>query len=176
MENNGDNCDQGKKAETCLPPEEILSAASRIRRSVTRMARCLRRLRSDNEVRGSKLSLLGWLFRATRPMTASDLAHFERLQPQSLTRVIADLEAGGLILRRQDEVDRRQLLIEITPEGRDLLIHDAQRQNAWLAQVMTSRLTHAEREVLEIASELLDQLADEDPDETGDVRAQSGPP
>jgi DNA-binding MarR family transcriptional regulator len=173
MNQESSSYDQAKMPETCLPAEDIWSTASATRRSVTRMARCLRRLRSPHGVSGSKLSLLGCLFRAARPMTATDLARTERLQPQSLTRLIADLEEGGFIHRRQDDVDRRQVLIEIAPKGRELLIQDAQQQDTWLARVMTTRLTRAERQVLRIASELLDQLADEDPDTAGDVTTHS---
>jgi len=173
MDQESGSHDQTKMPEICQPAEDIWSAASATRRSVTRMARCLRRLRSPHGVSGSKLSLLGRLFRAARPMTATDLARSERLQPQSLTRLIADLEEGGFIYRRQDETDRRQLLIEIAPKGRELLIQDAQQQDTWLAHVMTTRLTRAEREMLRIACELLDQLADEEPDRAGDVTTHS---
>ncbi len=95
-------------------------------------------------------------------MTASDLARLERLQPQSLTRIIADLGEQGLIHRKRDEVDRRQFLIEITEKGHGLLVGDARRQNAWLAQAMAERLTDAERKVLRIAADLLERLANED--------------
>jgi DNA-binding MarR family transcriptional regulator len=136
--------------------------ARTIRRSVTRMSRRLRVLRSDHGVSASKLSLLGRLNQAKAPMIATELAQLERLQPQSLTRLIADLDAHGFIQRRQAEADRRQLLIEITAKGSELLATDARQQDAWLAQVMTARLTGAERQVLRIAAELLDRLADED--------------
>jgi DNA-binding MarR family transcriptional regulator len=126
------------------------------------MARRLRSLRSDHGISGSKLSILGRLQRGGKPMTATDLARLERLQPQSLTRIIADLEEQGLIRRRQDDVDRRQILIEITQPGTDLLVLDAHRQNVWLSQVLTTRLSKAERSILDVAAELLDGLSDED--------------
>jgi DNA-binding MarR family transcriptional regulator len=148
--------------ETGSTREDVLEAANEVRRSVTRMARRLRRLRFDHEVRGAKLSLLGWLFRSGAPMTATDLARLERLKPQSLTRLIAELEQRGLIQRRQDALDRRQILIDITPEGRELLIADAQRQNEWLSQAVAERLTVVERELLRIASKLLDQLTEDE--------------
>jgi DNA-binding MarR family transcriptional regulator len=175
MERASDNPDRTETPANSLQTEDMWRIASATRRSITRMARCLRQLRSPHEVSGSKLSLLGRLFRAARPMTATDLAHIEHLQPQSLTRIIADLEEGGLIHRREDEKDRRQLLIEITPKGCDLLIQDAQRQNAWLVQMMTTQLTRAEREILRISSELLDQLADEDPEAGEELTARPSP-
>jgi len=95
-------------------------------------------------------------------MTATDLARLERLQPQSLTRIVAELEEQGLIKRQQGDADRRQLLIEITRAGSKLLLSDAIRQGAWLAKVMKARLTKAEQEIASVAADLLDGIADED--------------
>jgi len=147
--------------ERPTPNEEDAKAATKVRRSVTHLARRLRGLRSDHGISGSKLAILGWLFRAGTPMTATDLARLERLQPQSLTRIIAELDEQGLIRRTPDEIDRRQVLIEITQTGRELLVVDAYRQNQWLMETMAARLTKAEREVLSIAANLLDSLASE---------------
>ena len=53
-------------------------------------------------------------------MPAARLAKAERLQPQSLSRLIAQLERDGLIKRRPGEQDRRTLILEITAAGREL--------------------------------------------------------
>lgn len=147
--------------ENQTPNEEEINTATKVRRSVTHMARRLRGLRSDHGISGSKLAILGWLFRGGTAMTASELARLERLQPQSLTRIIAELDEEGLIQRRPDETDRRQILIDITQAGKELLVVDAFRQNQWLMQTMGAKLTRAEREILAIAAELLDTLASE---------------
>jgi DNA-binding MarR family transcriptional regulator len=110
----------------------------------------------------SKRSVLGRLFR-DGSLTATDLAAQERIQPQSLTRLIADLEKRRLITRHQDESDRRHLHIEITSVGRDLLIRDAQEQDKWLAAAMTSSMTSVERELLTLGARLLESLADVNP-------------
>ena len=147
---------------TTAPSADVLSTANALRRSVTRMARRLRYLRKDHGVSGAKLSLLGRLHRAARPLTAVELARLERLQPQSLTRIIADLDQLGLIQRRPDTLDRRQLLIETTSKGEALLAMDAIGQNAWIAQAMAANLSAAERDILRIAAELMDRLADQE--------------
>lgn len=139
-------------------PDMEMIAAAKVRRGITHMARRLRGLRSGHGVSGARLSVLGWLFRSAAPMTATDLAQLERLQPQSLTRIIAELDEQGLIRRMQDETDRRQILIEITQAGRDLLVLDAYHQDQWLARAMAAKLTKAEREILCIAAELLESL------------------
>jgi DNA-binding MarR family transcriptional regulator len=137
-------------------------AANKLRRSIIRMARRMRVLRADHGISGSKLSILGRLYRAGRPMTATDLARLERLQPQSLTRIISDLDEKGLIQRRPDDVDRRQLLIETTQRGTELLVMDAYYQNTWLVHAMETKLSRAERGILYVAADLLDGLSDED--------------
>ena len=142
------------------PSLDALPAANALRRGVSRLARRLRSLRSDEEIAGAKLSLLARLHRAGRPMIAADIARAERLKPQSLTRIIAELDALGFIRREHDSFDHRQVLIDIAPRGsRHLALH-AIRQNAWLAQAIATSLTPAEREMLRIASELMDKLAD----------------
>jgi DNA-binding MarR family transcriptional regulator len=143
-------------------PRDTLMAAHTLRRSVTRFARKLRGFRSDHEISGAKLSLLGRLHRANSSLIAADIARLEHLQPQSLTRIVAELDELGLIRRRQDEFDRRQLLIEITPRGKKLLAQNAVQQNLWLARAMTAQLTKAERDMLRVAAELLDRLADDE--------------
>jgi DNA-binding MarR family transcriptional regulator len=144
------------------PEEDALRTASKVRRAITRMGRRLRALRSSHAVNTSQLSMLGHLYRANQSMTATDLARLERLQPQSLSRTIAELDEQGLIRRCQDDADRRQLLIEITSAGKDLLLRDAERQSQWLASLMTRQLSKAEREIVSVAADLLDELAEQD--------------
>ena len=145
-----------------LENDQTLKMARVIRRSVHRIARRLRAERSTHDLSMSKRSVLGRLFR-DGSLTATDLAAQERIQPQSLTRLIADLEKRRLIARHQGESDRRQLHIEITSAGRDLLIRDAHEQDKWLAAAMTSSLTSVERELLTLGARLLESLADVDP-------------
>jgi len=139
--------------------ETLLAIAHAMRRSTLGLARQLRRMRSDHGVSAAKLALLSRLERLGRPLTASDLAQIERLQPQSITRLIADLEERGLLRRTQDAADRRQFLLSITAAGHNLLAEDARRQNAWLAQKMTGALTPSEREMLGIAARLMERLS-----------------
>jgi len=141
---------------------EPIETANLIRRALTDVTRRMRSLRPDQEISASKLSLLGRLVRADRPMTATELAALERLQPQSLTRIIADLEAERLIERRPRESDRRQLDIAITPAGAELIRVHAYARNAWLADAMDKKLTRAERAILVLAAELLDRISDHD--------------
>jgi DNA-binding MarR family transcriptional regulator len=138
-----------------------LRAADTLRRTLTRIHRQLRRLRADHGVSPSKLMILSQLMRAGVPLAAVDLARLERLQPQSLTRIIAELETRGLVTRRPSETDRRQVLIDITPAGCDLLITDARQQSAWLAAAIDTKLSGTEQGLLMLAVPLLARLVGE---------------
>ena len=139
---------------------EAHNVATMVRRSVTRLARRLRVERMDHGVPSSGLSVLAHLLRSGT-LTATALAALEHVQPQSMTRILKDLEAGGLIVREPDETDRRQVRLDITSNGRALLIDDARRQDAWLARVLTAGFSEAEQDVLRIAARLLDQIVDQ---------------
>ena len=63
-------------------------------------------------------------------MSAAELAARERIRPQSLTRLVAQLEQSGYIKRRDDESDGRRVLIDITTSGKDVLIRDVRQRDA----------------------------------------------
>jgi DNA-binding MarR family transcriptional regulator len=131
-----------------------------IRRGVNRLDR---RLRSEGPPDGlalGKLSILGHLARAGRAMTPTELAAADRLQPQSLTRVLADLERDSLVARRPDGADGRRFRIAITAAGRSALRRDMHQREAWLARAMEYELSPTEQGVLRLAGELMDRLAD----------------
>ena len=143
---------------TDQPSTSALATANAIRRSLGDFARHMRSLRDDHGVSASKLSVLGWLRRAGRPLSASELARLEKLQPQSLTRIIAELHAEGFIECRKNSSDKRQLDIQISEKGTELLTRDARRQNEWLVAAMEDQMTNAERAVLSAAAEVLDRV------------------
>jgi DNA-binding MarR family transcriptional regulator len=87
------------------------------------------------------------------------LAAYLRVKPQSLTRLLADLEKGKLISRRPDPGDLRQSLLEISESGRQLLSQEIREQRLTLAKVIGQELTPVEQDLLGLAAGLLDRLA-----------------
>jgi DNA-binding MarR family transcriptional regulator len=113
------------------------------------------------ELSNQALGILAHLYRRG-PMTPGALAAAERLQPQSLTRTLARLERQRLVARRPDEQDRRRSLLALTDAGHQVLVQDMHHRDGWLAGAMARQLTAAERDLLRIAAELMDRLADAD--------------
>jgi DNA-binding MarR family transcriptional regulator len=129
-------------------------------RGVLRLSRRLRSERPVSTVSLSALSLLSTLHRSG-PMPATRLAKAERLQPQSLSRLIAQMDRDGLIERRPGKEDRRMLILEITAAGRRALSHDMTARRAWLEGAMRKVLVPGEREMLAHAAVAMLRLADE---------------
>lgn len=142
--------------------QDTVDTAVALRRGLTNLNRRLRLETRVLGLSGAKLSILGQLYRHG-PKTPKALALNEGVQPQSLTRVLAELEEARLILRTQDESDRRQYKLEITPEGRERLIQDARKRALWLASAMDGSLTALEIDLLRLSITLLDKLTDYPP-------------
>jgi DNA-binding MarR family transcriptional regulator len=133
-----------------------------------------RRLRAERPRGSVSLSAIGILSTLKRlgPLPAVRLAAEERLQPQSLTRLIMRLEQDGLIARKPGELDRRQILITATPRGLQLLSNDIRARRKWLEQAMQAGLTDDERLLLLEASKLMFKLAGQAPSVISRQRVQ----
>jgi DNA-binding MarR family transcriptional regulator len=94
-------------------------------------------------------------------MAAGDLALLEQSHPQTLTRLLAELEGQTLISRTQDPADRRRAIIAITSEGSRVLMDDMHHRDTWLAEAMARALTPTEQQLLGLAADLLDRLLDD---------------
>ena len=140
-----------------MAPRTDPALASALRLAVLRLARRMRGERADTSLTLSQLAALATLERSG-PLTPRELAAAERVQPPSMTRLAASLEAAGLVTRTGHPSDGRQVLLAASPAGTALLREDRRRRDAWLAQRL-AELTPDERDVLHRAAALLDRLA-----------------
>lgn len=144
---------------------KLSAAAVELRQGTIRLARRLFAERSADELSLGKLSVLGDLNRDGQ-VTAGQLAAAKNQRPQSLTRLLAELARDGLITRTRSDHDHRQVLLEITQEGRTVLRRHMAERDAWLTTALAD-LTETEREVLRLAGKLMDQLAGAERDIVG---------
>ena len=120
------------------------------------------RMRAERERGGPsplELAVLRRLHRAGTH-TPKALADAERIQPQSLTRVLAALDRDGLITRRRDPNDGRQTLVEISVAGRTTLRAYSEQREHWLAAAMAESLSETEQDLLGLAAKLMMRIAD----------------
>jgi len=133
--------------------------ASALRLSLLRAVRRLRSQRVNTAVTLSQLSALATVGKCG-PLSAGEIAAIERVQPPSMTKILASLENAGWVQRSCHPDDRRQSIIEITPAGRDLLADETRARDQWLAKRLVEFSAEDLRKLAE-AIEVLDRLGSE---------------
>src|SRR3954471_3862263 len=130
-----------------------------LRLAVTRTARRLRQEAGG----GLSPTLTAALATIDRhgPLMPSELAERERIRRPTATRLVARLEADGLVGRTADPTDRRSSLLAVTSAGQVLLSQLRTRKDAYLAQRLR-RLDADDRATLARASDILERLLEDD--------------
>ena len=141
-----------------MPPDHA-QLASALRLSLLRAARRLRSQRVNTAVTLSQLSALATVGKCG-PLSAGEIAAIERVQPPSMTKILASLESSGWVERSSQPDDRRQSIIEITPAGRELLAAETRARDEWLAKRLVEFSAEDLRKLGE-AVEVLDRLGSE---------------
>lgn len=106
--------------------------AEQLRSAVLLLAR---RLRQQDEMSGLTMSQLSALsvVNARGALTLGELATAERVQPPTMTRLVAALEAQGYLERESDPSDRRLVRVRATDAGRTAIRESRARRTAFLA-------------------------------------------
>jgi DNA-binding MarR family transcriptional regulator len=134
-------------------------APTEFRRSVTRMARLLGTGMPKGELTPMKLSALG-ILRRRGPISASALASQLGVLKQSLTRILADLEAEGLLTRGRDAHDGREHVLQPTSKALALMRAEGVRRDVAMREAMQRVLTPVEIDLLLLAAKTMNKLAD----------------
>ncbi len=93
-------------------------------------------------------------------MTPGALAAKERVQPPSMTRVIASLTDLDLVERNPHPTDGRQIIVSLSPAGRALIADEASAREAWMTEQL-STLTEEQLIVLTRAVAIMKQIVAE---------------
>ena len=144
---------------TAATKTTIAELASQLRPALLRLTRVVRNQRVDMSVTLTQLSAMATL-RKSGPMSAGELAACERVQPPSMTKLLANLEERGLVRRDVHPADRRQAVLAITPAGDELLASERRSRDMWLTKRL-STLTPDERVLLQRVVPILEKLAEQ---------------
>jgi DNA-binding MarR family transcriptional regulator len=140
-----------------MPIRADTALAGSLRDAIGRLGRRMRAERAPSD-----LSLGQWAALRTldsqRPMTPSELAAHEKVQPPSMTKILGALEAHGYVTRTPDPDDGRQVLVAANDAGRELLADDRRRKDKWLSQRLVT-LEPDERAALAAALPVLEKLS-----------------
>ncbi|MEP1123243.1 MAG: MarR family transcriptional regulator [Ilumatobacter sp.] len=103
---------------------------NRLRLVLLRTARNIR-THSLGDVTQSQVAVLATLWRHG-DSTIGQIAEHEHVQPPSASRIVSNLEVQGLVVRRPDGVDRRRVLIGLSPSGEEYLAGVRRAGTSWL--------------------------------------------
>lgn len=131
--------------------------ATSLRDAITRFNRRVRQARPVGDLTATQLSAMTSLELAGA-LTPRELADSERVQPPTMTKIIAKLEDRGLVQRTPHPTDGRQVILSATEAGRGMLALTERARDEWLTSVLAG-LTAQERETLRQAAEILGKLA-----------------
>lgn len=126
----------------------------------------LRRVRRSDPLTGipaAQLSALSVLMAG--PRTIGELAAAEQVRPPTITRLVQDMERGGLVARERDERDARVVRVRWTPKGERVLRQGRELRIAALEGRVRS-LPAAEVALLERALGVIERIARDDATES----------
>ena len=103
-----------------VPDDERHETANLLHSAALRLLRLARARDVGMDLDGPRASLLSVVvFAGPQPITR--LAAIEQVSPPAITKLVAALEADGLVVRERSATDRRVVLVTPTAAGRRLL-------------------------------------------------------
>jgi DNA-binding MarR family transcriptional regulator len=140
-----------------LNAQQLTRMATDLRLACMRISRRIR-FESSHDVAPHQFSVLCRLEEA--PRTPGELAEIERVAKPSMTRTVGALVDRGLVLRQDDPLDGRSVILSLSEEGRRSVKAIRRKRDAWMA-TRVARLTPEEQDVLARATQILAKVAGE---------------
>ncbi len=103
---------------------------------------------------GSALSIL--VFGGEKTLT--ELAAAEQVRPPTMSRIVRELTAKGLVTRNSETSDRRVVQLRATAKGRRLLQEGRRRRVETIAEALRT-FDREQLQTLRAAAELMEQIA-----------------
>jgi DNA-binding MarR family transcriptional regulator len=135
--------------------EDATVLADRLHSAAIHLLRRLRRVDEQSGVTAAQLSALSVLIGGRR--TLGELAQAEQVSSPTMSRLVRELEALGLVKRTRDAGDGRVVWVEWTSHGRDVL-HGAQVLRLDVLRQQIERLRPEEQLVLQTAVDMIDRM------------------
>jgi DNA-binding MarR family transcriptional regulator len=133
--------------------------ADRLHSAAIHLLRHVRRGDVLTGVASAQLSALSALVHG--PLTVGALAAAEEVRAPTMSRLLTDMERLGLIRRSMDPEDARVARIDMTAKGRRTLVRGRDLRVAEI-EGRIARLSAAQREVIHMATVLIEQMLHDD--------------
>jgi DNA-binding MarR family transcriptional regulator len=99
------------------------------------------------------------------PQSIAQLAEQRGVRHQTTAKIVAQLEAAGLVAKRSHPNDARMVLVRLTRSGTTALRRDRKARAGWLADAIRTQLSPKQRDRLGELVTVLEALAAYEPEE-----------
>ena len=127
-----------------------------LHRALVNVLRLLRDVDRESGVSPSRLSALSVLV-FVGEMSQAELARIEGVSAPSMSLLVRELEAEGLVERASDPADARRTIVSASKAGRELMLRSQRRRLEWLGEAI-GRLPAEAQRALAGSSKHLDAL------------------
>jgi len=138
------------------PTADALAEADDLRRAIGDFVRAVRE--AADSLPAAHIETLGWLAR-DGDQSISSLARKRGVRHQSMSAIIDELQAAGLVTRSSDPIDARTLRISIAQIGRVAVEEERRTRAGIIARAAQETLNEDQQRALTMMPELLQQLA-----------------
>ena len=128
-----------------------------LRTAVMRTSRRLRIEATGEVITPGQYTVLA-LLNGDGPSTLRELADREHVQAPSMNRIVNALADQGFVTRAPHPDDGRQVRIDITTAGKEVLAEARNQRTAWLAQRVAG-LSEEDRLVLSRAAQIMQEMS-----------------
>lgn len=128
-----------------------------LRTAVMRTSRRLRVEATGDVITPGQYTVLA-LLNGSGPSTLRTLAESEHVQAPSMTRIVNALADQGFVTRSAHPDDGRQVRVDITDAGRQVLAEARSQRTAWLAHRVAG-LSGEDRLILSQAARIMQEMS-----------------
>jgi DNA-binding MarR family transcriptional regulator len=141
---------------TITPTERETQLAEQLRVAFGRLNRSLRLTHVDSDLPPSQREVLMAVARV-KSLRLSELSQEEGINPTMLSRIVAKLEASGLVTRTPDSADARIMHVAVTAAG-EALRDTIRSERTDALHYALRHLTKEERSTLAEATPVLEKI------------------
>jgi DNA-binding MarR family transcriptional regulator len=134
-----------------------LATASDLRQLIGKLRRKLSEQATPGDFTPSQISVLTRLLR-DGPTTLTALARAEGMRPQSMSAIVAALDAVGYVSGAPDPTDGRQTILSLTEMATTTINANRVAKDDWLSHAIREKYDQREQAELTRAVELLRRL------------------
>ena len=147
------------KTATEVDDAQLHETASELRLFVAKLRRRLAEQSNPGDFTPSQVAVLTRLLN-DGPATLTALAQAESMRPQSMSAIVAALQAVGAVEKRPDPTDGRATILALADSVRERVEQARVIKNDWLFRSMRAKYTPAEQAQLVDSIRLLQRLTD----------------